>query len=298
VRPLEARSVSLNLGVNWARNRNEVLSLGEIAPGTPREITGYSSAFTGSTTHAQVGEPVGIFRGFGWARCGVSPNTFTSGGTTYNIESACAGAPEGALYLDANGLPVLDPNERIIGDPNPDWTAGINAELNIRGVRLSAFLDHRHGGQTFNMTKGSLPSLGTHADTEIRDQPAQPFQHWYPGETVVGPGSGVAVQLGQSWFQSLGGLGAAREHLMEDATFTRLREVSLAYTFDQPWVRRNLGLSRIEARVAGRNLKTWTDYTGFDPEPSVGGAALANRGIDWFVNPLSRAWVFNVSLNR
>jgi hypothetical protein len=186
----------------------------------------------------------------------------------------------------------------VIGDPNPDWTAGMNAELNFRGVRLSAFLDHRHGGQTFNMTKGSLLSLGTHAETEIRDQPAQPFQHWYPGETVVGPGSGRAVQLGQSWFQSLGGLGAAREHLMEDATFTRLREVSLAYTFDQPGLRRRLGLSSIELRVSGRNLKLWSDYKGFDPEVHTGGAAVANRGIDWFTNPISRAWVFSIGLNR
>jgi len=298
VRPIAARRVGLNLGLNWARNRNKVLDLGEVAPGVRREVTGYSTAFTGSTTHAQVGQPVGIFRGFGWARCGITPNNFSSGGTTYDMTAACADAAEGSLYLGANGFPVLDPNERVIGNPNPDWTAGVSADLNIRGVRFSAFLDHREGGQTFNMTKGSLLSLGVHANTDVRDQPAQPFENWYEGETVVGPGAGKAVQLGQSWFQGLGGLGAAREHLMEDATFTRLREVSVAYTFDQPWVRRSLGLGSVDVRLSGRNLKLWTDYTGFDPEVSVGGAALANRGIDWFTNPTSRAWVISVGINR
>ena len=298
LRPIAARRVSLNLGVNWARNRNEVLSLGELAPGLPREVTAYSTAFTGSTTHAQVGQPVGIFRGNGWARCGITPNTFTSAGTSYDMTAACANAAEGALFLAANGLPVLDPNERIIGDPNPDWTAGVSADLNFRGVRLSAFLDHRNGGQTFNMTRGSLLSLGTHADTDVRDQPAQPFENWYQGETVVGPGAGVPVQLGQGWFQSLGGLGAAREHLMEDATFTRLREVSVAYTFDQPFVRRSLGLNSVDVRLSGRNLKLWTDYKGFDPEVHTGGSAVANRGIDWFTNPTSRAWVISVGINR
>jgi len=293
VRPVQTRDISLNVGMNWARNRNEVLSLGEIAPGIPRTVTGYSTSFTGSTTHAQVGQPVGVFRGFGWAKCGISPDKIGSA----DIAGACAGKPHGAVYLGANGLPILDPNERVIGDPNPDWTAGINAEVEFRGVRLSAFVDHRQGGQTFNMTKGSLLSLGTHKDTETRDQPAQPFAQWY-GVQVAGPGADVPVQLGQSWYQSLGGLGAAREHLMEDATFTRLREVSLAYTFTQPWVQRTLGLSSIDARVSGRNLWLRTDYTGFDPEVHTGGAAVANRGIDWFTNPTSRAWVFSIGINR
>jgi len=297
VRPIAARRVGLNLGVNWARNKNEVVSLGEIGPDIPRTVTAYSSSFTGSTTHAQVGEPVGVFRGFGWARCGITRNTFVSAGNAYDITAACAGAEKGALYLGANGLPVIDPDERVIGDPNPDWTAGISADLNIRGVRFSAFLDHRNGGQTFNMTKGSLLSLGTHADTDVRDAAPQPFQNWYD-ESVVGPGVGVPVQLNQSWWQSLGGLGSAREHLMEDATFTRLREVSVAYTFDQPWVRRSLGLGSVDVRLSGRNLKLWTDYTGFDPEVHVGGAAVANRGIDWFTNPTSRAWVISVGINR
>ena len=57
----------------------------------------------------------------------------------------------------------------------------------------------------------------------------------------------------------------------------KLREVSVGYTFDQPWVARSLGMSSVELRVAGRNLKTWTKYTGLDPETTVGGAIVARR---------------------
>ncbi|HSJ25516.1 MAG TPA: SusC/RagA family TonB-linked outer membrane protein, partial [Longimicrobiales bacterium] len=301
VRPIQTPTVGLNIGVNWARNRNMVKSLGEITAGVPRTVTGYSTSFTGSTTHAQVGEPLGIFRGFGYVRCGISPSTIniTTGGQTYNVGDVCAGQPNGALFLNAAGLPVSDPNERIIGDPNPDWTAGLNAELSIRGVRLSAFVDHRQGGQTFNMTRGSLQSLGVHAFTDVRDQTGR-FEQLYPwghDGVVVGPGAGMDIQIGQAFFGNLGGLGA-REHLMEDATHTRLREVSVAYTFTQPWVSRMVGMSSIDVRLSGRNLHTWTDYSGFDPEVHTGGAAVANRGIDWFQNPLSRAWVLSVGLNR
>ena len=202
------------------------------------------------------------------------------------------------MFLGQAGVPVVDPDERVIGDPNPDWTAGLNFELGVRGVRLSAFVDHRQGGQVVNMTRGSLQSVGVHANTEIREEPAAPFSIWYPNEKrYVGPGVGVPVQLGQSWFGNLGGLGTS-EHLMEDATFTRLREVSVAYTLTQPWVREILGLGSVDLRLSGRNLKLWTDYIGFDPEVHTGGAAVANRGTDWFTNPSSRAWIFSVGLSR
>lgn len=295
-RPIETSDISLHLGLNWARNRNMVLSLGEIEPGVPREITDYGISFVGSSTHARVGEPLGIFRGLGWVRCGVSPNRVSA---TLDISEACAGAPHGALYLGENGLPVADPNERTIGDPNPDWTAGFNAELTFRGIRLSAFVDHRHGGQVLNMTRGSLQSLGTHANTRVRDQAARPFEEWGYGTTgaVVGPGAGVPVTLGQSFWQSLGGLGT-REHLLEDATFTRLREVSIAYTFAGSFVRETLGLTGIDLRVSGRNLGLWTDYTGMDPEVHTGGAAANNRGIDWFTNPMSRSLVISFGLHH
>lgn len=292
IRPLTRENFGLAFGVNWARNRNEVISLGEIAEGVPRTVTGYSSSFTGSTTHLQVGHPVGIFRGFGFARCGISPAQVSS---TLNIEAACQGAPKGALYIAASGLPVSDPTERIIGDPNPDWTAGVNSEITIGRVRLTAFLDHRQGGEVLNMTRGSLRSLGVHRDTDVRDK-AGTFSEIF-GVPVVGPGAATALtgNWGQTYFQGIGGLGT-REHLMEDGTFTRLREVSLAYTFTGPAVRR-LGVGSIDARLSGRNLWLNTDYSGYDPEVHTGGAAAANRGIDWFTNPASRAFVLSFGIS-
>jgi hypothetical protein len=85
---------------------------------------------------------------------------------------------------------------------------------------------------------------------------------------------------------------------MEDGTYTRLREVSVAYTFDQPWVGRALGLNSIDLRVAGRNLAVWTDYKGMDPEANLGGAENLIQGIDYFNNPQTRSIVITVGLNR
>jgi hypothetical protein len=78
----------------------------------------------------------------------------------------------------------------------------------------------------------------------------------------------------------------------------KLREVSVGYTFDSDWVRRTLGLTSFDLRVAGRNLKTWTDYTGYDPETNLGGAIQNTRGMDYFNMPQTRSFVFTVNLNR
>ncbi len=84
---------------------------------------------------------------------------------------------------------------------------------------------------------------------------------------------------------------------MEDAGFTKLREIALAYTWDGRWVTHNLGLSSLQLRVAGRNLYTWTKYTGIDPEFNLEGVALV-QGVDWFSNPQTRSFVMSITLNR
>src|ERR1051325_1783104 len=76
---------------------------------------------------------------------------------------------------------------------------------------------------------------------------------------------------------------------------------SLTYTLDAPWVQRSLGFTSIDLRVSGRNLHTWTNYTGYDPETNLGGAisaGLGAGGVDYFNNPQTRSFAFSVTLNH
>ena len=72
----------------------------------------------------------------------------------------------------------------------------------------------------------------------------------------------------------------------------------VGYTFDEPWVQRTLGFSSVEVRVSGRNLHTWTNYTGYDPETNLGGSVTATRGRDYFNMPQTRSFVFSLTLNH
>jgi hypothetical protein len=122
---------------------------------------------------------------------------------------------------------------------------------------------------------------------------------YFQDQIVSGPGAGLAVPIGEAWFTGDGGIfNGPKSQFNESASFVKLREISLGYLFDQPWVSRLMGFSSLEVRVAGRNLHTWTDYTGVDPETSLLGSASPARGFDYFNNPQSRSYVFSLTLNR
>jgi len=313
VRPVQAADYGWEVGLQWARNRNVVLSLG-----------GQQFISVGDFNQqvAMVGQPVGAYLGTGFLRCGISndANVVDTLGTT--LGTYCAGQPKGALYINgpaglgANGYPLVDNDPRIVQDPNYDWTGSVRSSFRFRKLQIAGLIDIRHGGQIWNGTKGALWSYGTHKDTELRaacsnrNNPASCVGNektfgtggWFDGP-VVGPGANTPVAIGEYWYRNVAACPfiGIDEPCIEDAGFVKLREISVAYTLDAPWVQRSLGFSSIDIRVSGRNLKTWTNYTGYDPETNLGGTISSGAGaggVDYFNNPQTRSFVFSVTLNH
>ena len=294
VRPIQRADYGWEVGLQWARNRGVVLTL-----------DGPQYIFFGSGV-AQVGEEIGVTRASGYIRCGLSDPTLLGGA----VGTACSGAPRGALYIDATGFPVTDPNQRILANPNPRWTGSVRSAFRYRKLQISGLLDVRHGGVVPNDVKGALWSYGTSIDTKDRavctsggcTGNLKTFGQggWLDGP-VVGPGKGTAVPIGENWFRQSDAacpFTGVEEACLEQHGYVKLREISLTYTLDQPWVQRTLGLSSIDVRASGRNLKTWTKWTGYDPETSGGGATDPIQGSEYFGNPQTRSFVFTVTLNR
>lgn len=296
-RILQRQNFDWDVGVNFTRNRNRVVTLGG------SEFVGAVGGFGVSTVVA--GQPIGTFYADDFVRCRKGD---TYGGISADIPAAtltslCASAPEGALYINANGFPEYDGRNKVIGDPNPDYLMGIRTGFSYkRRLRFSALLDVRRGGDVWNGTRLALQSYGTSIYTIDRggqftfgkDVPGM------PSGPVVGPGAGRAVTVGENWWRT--GLGnnfnGPTSQGVEDGGFTRLREISIAYTADNPWVRRHLRMSSVDLRLAGRNLALWTNYQGIDPETNLTGPLGAGRGIDYFNSPNTRSWVVNLQLNR
>ena len=290
VRPLQVRDGSWEIGLQWARNRNRVVAL------KGAEFVFLPGGFTGSTAAAVAGAQVGVIYGTDFIRCGLGIVDPTEG----NIDGQCGSAPKGAIYLAADGFPRTDVTNRVIGDPHPDWTGSVRTSFTYKKWQVSGLLDISHGGQKWNGTKGALYQFGTHKDTEIRGQTRTFGKDYYTQYTFGGPGLGVPVVLDQNtWFQAEGsGFNGPSSQFVEGAGWVKLREISLGYTLDNDWVRNTLGFNSIDVRVSGRNLVTWTKYTGIDPESTLEGAEIGYRGSDYFNHPQTRSFVFTLVLNR
>jgi hypothetical protein len=86
------------------------------------------------------------------------------------------------------------------------------------------------------------------------------------------------------------------EEYIEDGSFVKLRELSVAYLFDGEFVR-NLGLRSLELRATGRNLFSFDNYSGYDPEVNVSAQSTLVRGFDWSTIPLPRTFLFSLTAN-
>jgi TonB-linked SusC/RagA family outer membrane protein len=299
-RPVTGANFSWDFGLQYARNDNHVNSL------IGAQFINYNlEGFTGAIGSSVAGDGVGVVQGQDFVRCGRGLNFDPGTGTPVDFDAACGDAPKGALYLSASGKPVVDPTLRVIANANPKWSGSAHTNLRfMKKWQLSGLLDIRHGGTVWDGTRGALYAFGTHKDTEIRNTSGTFGENFltdvYP--VVAGPGKGVVAfstpQQWQSWFTGAGGSGSpAQFQFVEDASYVKLREISVAYTADQKWVS-GIGFSSVDFRLAGRNLHTWSKYKGLDPESNLGGAEFLTQGIDYFTSPQTRSFVISIGLNK
>ena len=279
---------SWNIAPNFSLNRNKVT---ELAGAASISLTGFNSV----SSRAVKDHALGALWGTAFA---------------YN--------DKGAYVTDANGFPTLADNgtARVIGDPNPQWRGGLNNTFRYKGVSLNVLVDHVHGTDVWNGTKGALYFFGTSAElsteTTVSATEAATLKN-YNGDvlaSVAKPnadgsytfrgrvqdfGAGKVV-LDEQWYRNglgngfSGGPGAP---FIEHVSYTRLREVTLNYSLTQSWLRTATKLSAIDLGITGRNLYLWTNYTGVDPETNLTGVSNG-RGIDYFNNPSTRSLIFSI----
>lgn len=213
---------------------------------------------------------------------------------------------DGTLALDANGFPQIDPDQGVVGDPNPDWRGGLGFTAGYKGLSLNVLFETFQGADYADRTRFVLYQFGTHADvgnevTLTQDVVNSAGTVFTAGTTVRGnleDFGGGTVLKDQQWYTTLGGgLGgsAINEFAISDGSWTRLREISLSYTLRNEFVKR-MKLSSIELGVSGRNLKLWTDVKGIDPEINQSGVD-SGFGIDYFTNPSTRSYLFSLKVN-
>lgn len=259
---VRTKNFTWTVGGNFTRNRNEVL---ELSPGV--EQFSVEAAFTGIGSYAIVGQPYGAVYGTKWVR-----------------------DAQGRLVIGANGLPQRAAEEGFLGNPYPDWTAGITSLLSYKGLSLSGLLDIRQGGILWNGTQARLNRIGkTQASGDDRTK-----TFIIEGVKADGTPNNIPVNslAYYSTFKGDGGAYAV-ENAIEDGSWVRLREVTLSYTLPS-FSKRVKGLT---IYATGRNLWLKTDYSGVDPETSLTGAGSSIGGFDYFNMPGARSYIVGLRSN-
>lgn len=217
--------------------------------------------------------------------------------------------PDGSFDLNEDGFPQITPNPIVLGDPNPDWRGGIGFRIGYKGFALNALIEHSQGGLFSPRSLWVLRRFGTTAETaNLIESTPQDLVN-YAGD-VVPAGSRVRgnimdfgagpVLLDETWYRTGigGGFGdnQAYNFSLKDATFTRLRELTLSYTLNSNWLRDKTKLSSITFSATGRNLFLINEIEGIDPEINQSGVTNG-FGLEYFTNPTSRSFIFSISIN-
>ncbi len=191
---------------------------------------------------------------------------------------------KGELAIDASGLPIIG-DLKILGNISPDWQAGITNNLHYERINLSFFFDMKKGGDIQNNVDSYGYFYGMPKVTE--DRAPRVVQGYNEG---TGGDNKVQVQ-GQDYWRRLSGIGEATT---QDATFIKLRNVSISYDLS-PSLLSKTPFKSASVGVTGRNLWIYKPhFTGSDPEASSFGSSNGSQGIYSFSTPTSRSVNFNL----
>jgi len=210
----------------------------------------------------------------------------------------------GDVVIGSDGFPLVDPTRRALGDPNPDWTLGFNNTLRFGNISVGALFDIRSGGDVWCGTCGIINYFGTSKlSADERDDVVvfEGVQNTGTADEPVYVANETAVALADpngglgSYYRVRYGFGGISEMNIHDASWVRLRNVSVGYTLPATMFE-NSSIGGINISLSARNLWLSTDYPGVDPETNLTGASNG-FGLDYFNMPNTKSYSATVKLD-
>lgn len=248
--------------------KNRIDNLGLSTPFFTNSTSGHLGVL-GSWVEA--GYPIGVWRGYRYT------GLFQSDAEGENY-SALAGYP---MYedVDGNGTYTAD-DFVVIGDPNPDFTWGLNSSVRFKDFDFSLLIRGVHGNDVRNLQQSEMGDgvqKINQIGTILEDS-------WRPDNTDASR----PVIDGRRDFISF----RRSSFFIEDGSFIRLQNVSLGYTL--PLKTKFIRRARLYA--SGQNLFLITNYSGFDPEVNNQGQNNLNRGDDYDAYPRAKMYTLGVNV--
>ena len=266
--PVRNDNFSWNATFNFSTNKSEVKDLD--APVTLTSRNGvYIQAREGASISAIYG------RGFQRVEDASSPHF-------------------GEVIVNEQGVPQRTDDLVYQGDYAPDFTLGFQNTLKYKAFDFGILFDTRQGGIIVSRTKAIGSTAGQLKETLVGRETG------IVADGVVSDGSGgytpntvsLDVRSYNNQYYKRDNVEASKY----DASYTKLREVSLGYSLPNKLMEK-LPLNRVRFSLSGRNLVLWTDNPHFDPETvGVSGGTL-QPGIENMSYPSTRSFTFNISID-
>ncbi|WP_321515198.1 TonB-dependent receptor [Marinifilum fragile] len=267
---------SYNVGLNVSTYKNEMVSLGSGEP-----ITG-GSYYGGSATRTEEGEAIGYFYGYKTdgvfqTQAEIDAHAIQQGGDNSGLQ------PGDMKFVDVNGDGVVNGDDRTkIGDPNPDFTYGINLGAQYKNWEINAFFQGSKGNDIFNAMKTHLykfDETNKHKDM---------LNSWTPSNTNTNMPRLSGYDVNDT--------NRTSDRFVEDGSYMRLKNLMVAYNFPKRWLDK-VKLASAKLYFSGQNLWTITDYSGADPEiGQVSSTNYLSRGVDIGTYPQAKTYVVGVKL--
>ncbi|RXG27899.1 SusC/RagA family TonB-linked outer membrane protein [Leeuwenhoekiella marinoflava] len=269
--PLMSDDFKWDIRVNFARNRNKLLSLDE----TDNIVLGDFQG--GVTLNGSIGQPFGIIKGSDYA-------------TNDN----------GERIIDEDGLYTTTSPNTVIGNVNPDYTGGVFNSFTYKNLSLSFLIDVQKGGSVFSLDQYYGQATGLYPNTAFTNDLGNPVRNTIANgggvifDGVTADGSPNTTRVDVSEFGVFGYSTFPNSEFVYDASYVKLREVALSYSLPTRFLD-NLFFTKATFTLTGSNL--WIIHKNVpyaDPEAGLSSGNL--QGYQSGVLPTTRDYGFNVSL--
>lgn len=260
-------------------NKNEITDLA----GSQENLSGASILGVTYWTKINEGKPIGTIYGYktdGIAQLSedLSKIPYFSGKTLKYGDRK---------YVNKNGDNVINEDDLFeLGNANPDFTFGFNNTFtyNLRdhsSIGLTVYLQGAVGNEIVNFNKFSLESFDGHKNNSVaaleRWTPENPTNK-YPRATTKSSGTILS------------------DHYVEDGSYLRVKDITLSYTFPKS-ILQKFYCEGLTIFAGLKNIYTFTNYSGYDPEVSRFSNDNLSMGADYGSYPMSKSYEFGLRMN-
>jgi TonB-linked SusC/RagA family outer membrane protein len=301
--------------LTFSMNRNKVKELDDDNRVYWRNLYWYSEFQTATKT--SVGNPLGMFYGYKVAGLFTSKNDILNHAVqVVDPTSVTADKPNGKnlvdkkagiwlgdlKFQDLNGDGVINTDDQtIIGDPNPDFTFGLNNSFSYGPFDLVLFMNGSYGFDILNYSRVAIEgqtSIYSNQWSAVDDRAR--FTYKNPSGSLSDPDnvslSNPDTDVPRTTTTDVNRNNRMSDRFIEDGSYLRIQNIRLGYTFPKSALQR-ARIEKLRLYVNAQNMFTFTGYSGYDPEIGAFNQDPLRQSVDMGRYPTPKVITFGIDLD-